>query len=70
MKLLKKKSDLREACLKKYGEDFIKLYDLLANGVPIGDFVETANILYMIDIVKEEEKRRTKLMIFRRWRHE
>ena len=53
----KMKNDLREACLKKYGEDFIKLYDLLTNGVPIGDFVETANILHMINIVKEEEKR-------------
>lgn len=56
MKLLKKRKNLREACLEKYGEDFIKLYDLLNKGIPIGDFVETANVLHMISVVKEEQK--------------
>ena len=52
---MKKRKNLREACLEKYGEDFIKLYDLLANGIAIGDFVETANVLHMINVVKEEQ---------------
>ena len=52
---MKKRKNLREACLEKYGEDFIKLYDLLNKGIPIGDFVETANVLHMINVVKEEQ---------------
>lgn len=51
-----KKNDLRKACLNKYGKEFIKLYDLLSNGVAVGDFAETVNILHKINVVKEEQR--------------
>lgn len=32
---------LREVCRKKYGDDFVKMYDMVNRGIPIGNIEET-----------------------------
>ena len=32
-----REKDLREVCREKYGDDFVEMYDMLNNGVPIGN---------------------------------
>ena len=54
-KLFRKKPTLREACVKEYGEDFGRLMDSLAEGIPIGNINETVLILEMIEAVRKRE---------------
>lgn len=54
--------DLRQACIDKYskefreeyGKEFGEMYDSLNRGIPIGDFLETAVFLNMIEKVRKE----------------
>lgn len=48
------KKDLREVCREKYGDDFVKMYDKVNAGVPIGNLEETTIFLAMVEAVKEE----------------
>lgn len=32
-----RKKDLREVCREKYGDDFVEMYDMVNNGIPIGN---------------------------------
>ncbi len=50
----RKRFNLRQACVDKYGEGFGVLYDSLCDGVPIGGFVETAAFLDMVEQVKKD----------------
>ena len=43
-----RKKDLREICRDKYGDDFVRMYDMLNNGIPIGNLTETQIFLTMI----------------------
>ena len=49
-----RKKDLREVCLEKYGDDFVKMYDMLNDGIPIGNLEETEIFLAMVEKAKEE----------------
>ena len=49
-----RKKDLREACREKYGDDFVEMYDMLNNGIPIGNLEETQIFLAMVEAAKEE----------------
>jgi hypothetical protein len=53
--LFKHKPSLRERCLNTYGEDFVKIYDLMGNGIPVGNIIETTIILEMISALLEED---------------
>lgn len=48
------KKDLREVCREKYGEDFVKMYDTVNSGVPIGNMEETMIFIDMVEEAKEE----------------
>lgn len=48
------KKDLREVCREKYGEDFVKMYDMVNSGIPIGNLKETKLFLAMVEAAKEE----------------
>jgi len=48
------KKDLRKVCREKYGDDFVKMYDMLNDGIPIGNLEETQIFLAMIEEAKEE----------------
>ena len=48
-----RKKDLREVCLEKYGDDFVKMYDMLNDGIPIGNLEETEIFLAMVEKAKE-----------------
>ena len=50
-----RKRDLREVCREKYGDDFVKMYDLLNAGVPIGNLEETQIFLTMVKAAEEGE---------------
>ena len=50
-----RKKDLREICREKYGDDFVKMYDMLNNGIPIGNLVETQIFLAMVEAAKEDK---------------
>lgn len=49
------KKDLREICREKYGDDFVEMYDMVNNGIPIGNFEETRIFLAMIKSAEEGE---------------
>ncbi len=49
-----RKKDLREVCREKYGDDFVKMYDMVNSGIPIGNMEETQIFLAMVDAAKEE----------------
>lgn len=55
LRLFRKKKDLRERCIEKYGEDFAVIYDSLGSGVPVGNFAETTIVLSMIEAVRKEK---------------
>jgi hypothetical protein len=55
LKRLFNKNDLRERCVKVYGEDFGKIYDLMGVGVPVGNLTETMIILEMINQLRDTE---------------
>ena len=47
------KIDLREACRRAYGDDFVEMYDDVCRGIPIGGFAETAVFLDMVEMVRK-----------------
>lgn len=49
-----KKKPLREVCREKYGDEFVELYDMLNNGVPIGNLEETMIFLSMVEEARKE----------------
>ena len=49
-----RKKDLREVCREKYGDDFVKMYDMVNSGIPAGNMEETQIFLAMVDAAKEE----------------
>ena len=50
-----RKKDLREVCLDKYGGDFVEMYDMVNNGIPIGNLRETQIFLAMVKAAEESE---------------
>ena len=54
-KKFRQKKDLREAGREKYGDDFVKMYDMLNNGIPIGNLEETQIFLAMVKAAEEGE---------------
>ena len=54
-KFFRHKKDLREVCREKYGDHFVKTYDMLNNGVPIGNLEETQIFLAMVKAAEEGE---------------
>ena len=50
-----RKKDMREICREKYGDDFVTMYDMLNNGIPIGNLVETQIFLAMVEAAKEDK---------------
>lgn len=53
MVLFKKRVNLRKECIKRYGEDFINLYDTINSGGSIGNLIETIIFLNMVESVKK-----------------
>ena len=53
-KLFRKKKDLREECRKVYGDEFIRMYDDICRGVPIGNLSDTIEFLEMVEDVKRK----------------
>ena len=51
----KDKKDLREVCRKKYGDDFVKMYDMVNRGIPIGNIEETIIFINMVEVAKMDE---------------
>ena len=51
-----RKKDLRERCREKYGDDFVKMYDMVNDGVPIGNFEETLIFIAMVRAAEEGER--------------
>jgi len=49
-----RKKDLREVCREKYGDDFVKMYDMLNAGIPIGNFEETKIFLAMVEAARNQ----------------
>lgn len=49
-----KKKDLREVCREKYGDEFVEMYDMANNGVPIGNLEETTIFLAMVEEARKE----------------
>lgn len=54
-KFFRRKKDLREVCWEKYGDDFVEMYDLVNNGIPIGNLRETQIFLAMVKAAEEGE---------------
>ena len=54
-KLFKKfrNRNLREVCREMYGDDFVIMYDMINEGVPIGSLKETIVFLKMVEKAKE-----------------
>lgn len=48
------KRDLREICQEKYGDDFVKMYDMVNAGIPIGNLEETKVFLALVEAAKEK----------------
>lgn len=46
--------DLREACREEYGDEFVREYDALNEGVPVGDFEYTIDFLKKLEAVREK----------------
>lgn len=51
-----RKKDLREVCREKYGEDFVKMYDMVDRGIPIGNFEETMIFIAMVKSAERDMK--------------
>lgn len=51
-KIIGKVVPLRELCRREYDDEFVKLYDLIGQGIPIGGLYETIIFLEMIEEVK------------------
>lgn len=54
----KEKESLRDYCLNKYGEEFIKKYDTLESGGVIGNFYDTASFIVEVDLARAEWRRK------------
>lgn len=54
LKKFHKEKDLREVCREKYGDDFVKMYDMVNSGIPIGNLEETRIFLAMVEAAKED----------------
>lgn len=52
LKNIFRKKDLRERCKKKYGNDFVNMYDTINSGGTIGGIEETIIFLRLIEEVK------------------
>lgn len=52
----KPKKDLRQTCLEMYGDGFIRQYDAVNMGIPIGNSVETKEFLTKVKAAKIEVK--------------
>ena len=50
----KDEEDLREVCRKKYGDDFVKMYDMVNRGIPIGNLGETIIFINMVEAAKKD----------------
>lgn len=48
------KKDLREVCREKYGDDFVRMYDMANRGVPIGNLEETKIFLALVEKARGE----------------
>lgn len=59
MRFFKDKSDLRERCRIKYGDEFIAKYDKINAGGSIGGFKETKSFLDMVESVRKETSDKT-----------
>lgn len=53
--------DLRTLCKEKYGEDFVKDYDKLNRGEPIGNLLYTMNFLTKLDTIKSRNREKVLL---------
>ena len=53
-KKFSREKDLREVCRDKYVDDFVRMYDMLNDGIPIGNLEETEIFLAMVEAAKEE----------------
>lgn len=49
------KKDLREICREKYGDGFVEMYDMVKEGIPIGNLRETQIFLAMVKAAEEDE---------------
>ena len=49
-----RKRNLREVCREKYGDDFVKMYDMINSGIPIGNLEETQIFLAMVKAAQED----------------
>jgi hypothetical protein len=49
----RKRQELREVCQEMYGDDFVKKYDLMNMGCPIGNLAETRAFLEKITIAQK-----------------
>lgn len=47
------KPDLREACRIAYGDDFVRQYDDLQHGMPIGNLVDTIEFIDKLETVRK-----------------
>ena len=56
MCLWKRKRHLRQLVLEAYGDDFIKLYDVMNRGEVIGGLMFTIAVIEKIKQVKKENK--------------
>lgn len=54
----KPQKDLREICRDEYGDDFVKMYDMVNEGIPIGNLEETEIFLAMVQEAAESFKRK------------
>lgn len=48
------KKDLRQTCLEMYGDGFIRQYDAVNMGIPIGNLEETKEFLTKVEAAKME----------------
>lgn len=50
-----RRRNLREVCREKYGDEFVKMYDMLNSGIPIGNLEETKIFLAMVKAAQEDK---------------
>lgn len=50
-----RRRNLREVCREKYGDEFVKMYDMLNSGIPIGNLEETQIFLAMVKAAQEDK---------------
>ena len=63
-----RKDELREACRKEYGDDFVKEYDAICEGIPVGDYHYTVDFLDKVEIVRSRLQKKGFFSLFRRKR--